>query len=970
MRQGFRKRIFASGPALLALALVLLPAGVGGQTTTAGVRGTVTDENGAPVANAALVARNTETGFTQATSTSAGGGYNLALAPGTYEIRIEAPGFEPVSQTVRALVGQNLDLDIQISRTTRVTEAVTVTADAPLPEMKTSEVATNVTEEQIDNLPQSNRNFLNFAALAPGVRTTRNEFDQRQEFSAGALPSENVNVFIDGSSFKNDVLRGGVAGQDASRGNPFPQNAVQEFRVLTNNYKAEYEKSSSAIITAVTKSGGNEFHGDVFGFYVDKDLVDEDEFAEERIRNNAACQQPNPPLSANCEQPEYERWQFGFSFGGPITQDKAHFFLSYEGNRQDRANNVFLGGNRGFFGGTLPARITNAEGSFASPFRGHLFFGKVSLQPNNSQTLDFSLNVRTETDERDFGDQRSFEAGRDGQNDVYTGTISHNWVPSSTWLNHASLSYQRYQFHPEAFNPDLVGEDFLGLIRLGGADTTLDFKQDRLSFRDDVNYFLQAGGDHSLKGGVNVVYAKYDIQKRLDANPIFLYRVDISSDFPFEARYGAGDPQIDADNWQFGVYVQDDWVPTPRLSLNLGVRWDVESNMINNDFVTPTQVRTELAGIVPDRYFSDGDNRDVYYGAIQPRLGISYDLLGTGKTVLFGGYGIYYDRVVFDFVLDEEHKLTWARRLFRFSANGQPRDGNPTIMWRPEYLSREGLDSLLASPAGAFVTREIFLVENDTKPPRSQQWSAGVRQQLGPVNASLTYVGIRGENGFTYTWATGQCCTFTQSYGPVLISNDDVETWYDGVYVTLDKPFTPTSKWGAAIAYTYSEADKTGGDLFSLDFPTPGQYGRHPTDNDERHRVVLSGLAQIPWRFRLGTLITLGSGTPYNIDDATRGFGPGLQVLRRGAGRPPKEDFIIPNAFAYRTMDLRLEKDFQIGPGELGLIAEAFNIFDYENYGCFEGFTGGPNNPNPRFGQPNCLVEPGRRLQFGMRYSF
>ncbi|MDQ5873405.1 MAG: carboxypeptidase-like regulatory domain-containing protein, partial [Acidobacteriota bacterium] len=483
MRQTLRRRASAAARALLTLTLLLVPGDSAAQTTTASIRGTVTDENGAPVANATLVARNTETGFTQFKTTSAGGGYNLVVAPGSYEIRIEGSGFEPVTQTVRALVGQTLDLDIQIGRTTRVTEAVTVTAAAPLAETKTSEVATNVTEEQIENLPQSNRNFLNFAALAPGVRTNRNEFDQRQEFTSGALPAENVNVFIDGSSFKNDVLLGGVAGQDASRGNPFPQNAVQEFRVLTNNYKAEYEKSSSAIITAVTKSGGNEFHGDVFGFYQDKDLVDEDEFAEERIRNNAACQQPNPPLSANCQQPEYERWQFGFSFGGPITQDKAHFFLSYEGNRQDRANNVFLGGNRGFFGGNFPARITNAEGSFASPFRGHLFFGKVTLQPNDSQTLDFSLNVRTETDERDFGDQRSFEAGRDGQNDVYTGTLSHNWVPSSTWLNHAALSYQRYQFHPEAFNPDLVGEDFLGLIRIGGADTTLDFKQDRLSFR-------------------------------------------------------------------------------------------------------------------------------------------------------------------------------------------------------------------------------------------------------------------------------------------------------------------------------------------------------------------------------------------------------------------------------------------------------------------------------------------------------
>ena len=130
MRQGFRRWIFAGGSALLALALVLPPAGVVGQTTTAGVRGTVSDENGAPVANAALVARNTDSGFTQVTSTGAGGGYNLALAPGTYEIRIEAPGFEPVTQTIRVLIGQNLDLDIQIGRTTRVTEAIVVFGQA------------------------------------------------------------------------------------------------------------------------------------------------------------------------------------------------------------------------------------------------------------------------------------------------------------------------------------------------------------------------------------------------------------------------------------------------------------------------------------------------------------------------------------------------------------------------------------------------------------------------------------------------------------------------------------------------------------------------------------------------------------------------------------------------------------------------------------------------------------------------
>jgi hypothetical protein len=966
MRQACRWLAFAGVPVLLASILLLLSEPTAAQVTTGTIRGTVTDDAGTPVAKATLLATNTDSGFVQFTESLENGSYNLALPPGTYEIQINAPGFEQLTQTVRVLVGQSLDVDFQLPRTARVAEAVTVTAAAILPETKTSEVATNVTEEQIQNLPQSNRNFLNFAALSPGVRIKPNEFDVKQSFSSGALPAENVNVFIDGQSFKNDVLEGGVAGQDSSRGNPFPQNAVQEFRILTQNYKAEYEKASSAIITAVTKSGGNVWHGDVFGFYQDKDLVDEDEFAEERRRTDARCTAAGGGPSSICEKAEYERWQLGLSFGGPITRDKAHFFLSYEGNRQDRANSVFLGGNREFFGGNLPARITDAVGTFTSPFRGHLFFGKLSFQPNQSQTLDFSVNVRTETDERDFGEQRSFEMATDVQNDVYTGTIGHQWVPASAWLNHASLAFQRYEFHPEALN-DVVGEDFQGLMRLGGQSTTQDFVQDKISLRDDVSYFA---GNHSFKGGVNVVYANYDVEKRLDGNPVFRYRSDISSDFPFEASYGAGDPRVKADNWQFGVYLQDDWAPTPRLSLNLGLRWDVETNMLNNDFETPEQARIELEDLVDDRYFADGNDREVYYGAIQPRLGISYDVRGNGKTVLFGGYGIYYDRVVFNFVLDEEHKFRWARRLFRFSADGQPRDGQPTIMWRPEYLSRSGLDALLASPLGAFVTREIFLVENDTKPPRSDQWSAGIRQTFGRFLVSATYVGIRSENGFTYVWAEGQCCTFTPTYGPVLLSNDDKKAWYDALYLTIDKPFTADSRWGLALAYTLSDAEQNGGDLFSLDFPNPADYGRYPTPTDEQHRIVLSGIAQIPWGFRVGTLITLGSGVPYNIDDATQGFGPGRQVLRRGAGRPPKEDFIFPDVFAFRTVDLRLEKDFKIGPGQLGAIAEAFNVFDYENYGCFDGFTGGPNAPNPRFGQPNCLIEPGRRFQFGVRYSF
>ena len=191
-----------------------------------------------------------------------------------------------------------------------------------LRETRTSEIATNVSQEQLRLLPQTDRNFLSFAALAPGVRYNDSETDK--SFTSGASPASQVNVFIDGVSLKNKVREGGVAGQQNSRGNPFGQLAVQEFRVITQNYKAEYEQAGAAIITAVTKSGTNEFHGEVFGQYTDRSLTQRS-FIDER--------QGNP-------KPAFERKQYGISLGGPIIEDRLFFFAAYEGNDQDRAFNV------------------------------------------------------------------------------------------------------------------------------------------------------------------------------------------------------------------------------------------------------------------------------------------------------------------------------------------------------------------------------------------------------------------------------------------------------------------------------------------------------------------------------------------------------------------------------------------------------------------------------------------------------
>ncbi|HET9317208.1 MAG TPA: carboxypeptidase-like regulatory domain-containing protein, partial [Vicinamibacteria bacterium] len=251
----------------LGLALAAAQSLLAQGATTATIRGTVVDETGA-MPGASIVAQDTGTGFTFSATTGAEGSFVLAgLRPGSYDITVSMPQYTPAARRLTVLVGQDIQLEFRLTPDLVYTENVTVVGEVAV-DVKTTQIATNITSEQIRTLPQNDRNFLNFAALAPGVRVNAGS-ETTKEVTAGALPGFNTNVFIDGVSYKNDILLGGVVGQDSSRGNPFPQNAVQEYRVLTQNFKAEFEKASSAAITAVTKSGGNAWSGDAFLLYQD-----------------------------------------------------------------------------------------------------------------------------------------------------------------------------------------------------------------------------------------------------------------------------------------------------------------------------------------------------------------------------------------------------------------------------------------------------------------------------------------------------------------------------------------------------------------------------------------------------------------------------------------------------------------------------------------------------------------------------
>lgn len=923
--------------------VVILTAAAMAQTTTASIRGRVTDEGGAPVGGAEINAVSTTTGFVHTTTSRDDGSFLLAgLTPGNYTIVVSSPAFEPRSQDMTVLVGQTLNLTFRMTPAVVLTEEITVIGNVPV-EMETHEITTNVTRQQIEQLPQNNRNFMNFAALAPGVTISDDEF--RKTFQAGAQTANAVNVFVDGVSFKNDVLQGGVVGQDASRGNPFPQNAVQEFRVLTQNYSAEFQKASSAVVTAVTKSGSNALDGEVFVFYQDNDLVDDH------------------PISG-VPQTFFERMQTGLSIGGPIIRDRMHYFAGYEGNDQEREEAVVMGPAGP---AALRQQLSVHQGVFPSEFELGLFFGKLSYQPGPTQLLDFSGFLRDETDVRGFGGggRTSFEAAEEIVNDVWQLAARHQ-LTGMTWLNEASLSYQDFQWNPQPLNPNLVGRNYFDILRVGGRDTEQNFHQTRLSLRDDLTLSaFQWQGNHVLKVGGTVDFADYEVFKDFVGNPIFNFRSQDNWEFPFEALYGLGDPDLSGDNTQLGIYVQDEWSVTDHLLMSLGLRWDYETDMFPTDYVTPANVRAAFAGFVdPNLYFTDGNDRSAVDDMIAPRLGFAYDVFANSRTVIFGGWGRYYDRVLYNNTLDEAFRLQFSVGVFRFSRDGAPRDGQPTVIWQDRYLTEAGLQEVLA--AGVTGRPEAFVIENDAKAPFSDQWNIGVRHAFGNVIASLSYGNTHSKDGFTFLRANrrpdGTCCENVSGFGfaNLFKSSSDLQTWYDAIYLTLEKPFTSGSRWGGQLSYTFSDAEAQGGDLFSLDFPTVADYPRRPVNNVQDHRFVANALVRLPLNFNVGTVINYGSGLHYNIIDRSAGTGA-LERILRGEGEGSD----------YLTIDLRLEYGFQLGGVGIGLIGEAFNVTNDEVESAWENVIFTLPAVNPRFGEPtNVVAGSQRRFQYGVRLTF
>jgi hypothetical protein len=484
----------------------------------------------------------------------------------------------------------------------------------------------------------------------------------------------------------------------------------------------------------------------------------------------------------------------------------------------------------------------------------------------------------------------------------------------------------------------------------------------------------------------------YDIVKDNNRTPLFHYNAEYGYATPFLLQYGTGDPNLTANNTQLGVYVQDDWTPVERLTLNLGVRWDVETNMLNSAYRTPQFVADTLRRynsqlVHPldlNTYIRTGQST-AFYGAVQPRLGFSYAADKSGRTTIFGGWGLYYDRIPFDlYAVDPILKIGHPDYEVQFAKPGTTPTGNQ-VAWNPSYLTtdRAVLDALVHSVGKP----EAWFIPSDLKVPHSTQASFGVRQAIGTFLVTLNYTNVHGKDLPILNWANfgtnpdGRCCASfdigAHGFSNFIYASNDKETWYRALQGKIERPYTrgEDSKigWGAGLAWTYGWRDVKGADLLGDDFafPNAASIPKHPA-NDERQRIVANFITDLPylWGIQASGLLTLGGKYRLDVGCPGRFCGSGTTGNAYGRGA-----FTAPGTFPYQNLDLRFRKDlYNFGTSKVnyGITLDVFNALNHDNFGCYNVGDRNAKDPSGKstFGDPTCVVSDARRLQLGVEANF
>jgi len=837
------------------LMVTALPREVAAQSANANLRGK------APP-NAEVTAKNVDTGFTRRIQAADDGSYVLVgLPPGTYQVDA-GPGTQ---QNVTLGVATTATLDFEGATQAAAAPEEIVVTGVRLHEVKTSEVGGSISLRQIESTPQITRNFLEFADAVPGMQFSVDARGNTQ-IRSGTLNTGTTNVYIDGVGQKNYSRPSGITGQAGTSpdprsganqntvgdpGNPFPQLAIAEYKVITSNYKAEYDQVSGAAITAVTRSGTNEFEAGAFYTHTEADW---------------RAETPAEKAAGTGKQGGDSK-EYGLSLGGPIIQDRLHYFFTYEAKDFTTPNTVVApvildtDGNEVDWTAGLTPELRENYGPIASPFDEDLFFAKLDWSITDADRLELSARSRQQTQQAGaagiFAESAAFTYTND--DDRYALRWEHL---GERFFNEAAVTYEDTEDSPSKTS-NLPGRQFVALntfnngfdviLQVDGVDPLSYFftSQSGYSVQNDITFTeFEWRGEHTIKTGIK--FKDVELKFR-DASTDALYSFYVSpepanagvQEDPFQVTFGAQtDPDIDtlptstSKNRQYGIYIQDDWVVNDHLTLNLGVRYDYEETPTYTDYVTPQRFVDAIngpdlnacppelqndpscfyffsgsyhgaqpgqtyadtlanAGININDYISTGNNRSNPSDQIAPRFGFSYDLNADQAHVIFGGAARSYDRNTFSILQHETNKATLYVPQVQFWNDSNPLGtcqpgtlNDPfCIPWDDAYLTPEGLASITPGNFG-----EMHFMNNNLDTPYSDQFTLGMRNRLGD-------------------WYTSAAFAYIKSYDGVIASGanffgDGTWYWYDSGFWSLFGG-APVSNAGGGGLFLFDNAKAT-----------------------------------------------------------------------------------------------------------------------------------------------------------------
>ena len=904
------------------------------------LEGSVKGDAGAVLPRSQVTVVNAGTLDTSRALTRANGDFRLlGLSPGQYSVTVRSLGYKPGTQTVQLVIGQRARLEFALEK--GVSELLTQTVfgeRVKQVEVQRLSVSAPVMKEEIENLPLNSRGVMNLAGIAPGIKTYAPQ-SGRTLPSGGAAPDLRFfNVYMDGVEMKS-LYNGNIVGLGQT-GSPLPQEALEQFRVYVNPYDAEFTRAGSYVISAESRRGTNEFQGSAFGFLQNKSLIARNAFQTVR--------------------PDFGRQQFGFNLRGPIQKDKAFFAVSYELASTD----FFLDVN------PISGPWTQFKGSFLAPNKNHTLFTRLTLVQSPAVTYDFMGSARLLKGEGNFGARVSKDGGISQDYKIYTGQLRQRYLaPSGNFVNEASVQLVNWNHNEQPLVPG-AQKSYPGIV-FGTSGFPLILKETHLRFVDRATWNVDnATGSHVVKAGIEL--------SNIAASQTFPTNKDGSFNFPtdtstlpntasiavgFTDPSGLSDADASATGRTTGIYVNDEWRMQPNFTLSLGVRHDAEFNTMDNDYTVPWASDPILQGIPELKdYLNKGDRKN-QLGNISPRASFSWDPTRQNKTFIRGGFGIIYDRVTSFIGFQERRNSTW--RTYNFT---NPGTTDPAVLRARVIAGQSG------SPAP-------ILIKHDMKTPHSRQMSLGVGHQLtSEFGLNVDYVRQHMDNlyvqrqpNYLDKTVTPNRRRLTPAYGDIILWDDIGKSDYSAVLVqgTWQRDRTRVN-----VAYTlgWYEGDFDLGGL--PNFAYPFLFNRQASSGDERHRLVISDIAPLPFGFLLSSIGTFASPRPFgsvdgrdiNLDNITGDDYIGGTLTTSGI-RTTRPANTWDNW--YRTVDLRLSRALYVSGGKkVSVSGEVFNLFNWNNVLSFgpTQFTA-TGTPVATFGVPTGAYA-ARQAQVGMRLDW